>query len=82
MPLQINNLRFVGTGKPMKPNLTNLKMSREPSSKGVLQSGAESIREFQQINKTKVNPTPQDLGRYTNQIPRKMSSSTKVDLVI
>jgi len=36
MPVQINQLRFVATGKPIKPNLKYLRVIREPSARVIL----------------------------------------------
>jgi len=58
MPVQINQLRFAGTGKPIKPELKHLRLIREPSVRGILQSDIESIREFRQIHSIKSIFTP------------------------
>jgi len=81
MPLQINNLRFVGTGKPMKPDLRNLRLTREPSARGVIQSGVENVREFRQINKIKNTPNPKEIGEYSSRVMKKITTGSKVDLV-
>ncbi len=76
------NLRFVGTGEPMKPDLGNMiGLNRGPSSKAISLSGADSIKIFNNIMKTKKNPSPQDLGRNSAEISRKINSGTKVDLI-
>ena len=82
MPAPINQMRFVGTGKPMKPELKNLRLLREPSAKGILQSGVDSIREFRQINKLKTKPSPQEIGRNSAKIQRKIPSGKKVDFIV
>ena len=82
MPALFNNLRFVGTGEPMKPNFGNtIRLNREPSAKGALQSGASDIGDFRAISKSKINPTPQDLGQTSAEISRKIRSGSKVDLI-
>jgi len=82
MPLQINQLRFVGTGRPINPNLKNLRLTREPSALGILYSSTKSFREFQQIKKIKNTLTPEEIGRYATRIIRKVYSDSKVDLVV
>ena len=80
MPVQINQLRFAGTGMPIKPNLKYLRVIREPSARGILQSGVESIREFRQINRIKSIPTTRDLCQSYLKTIGKVIFRSKVDL--
>jgi len=82
MPVQINQLRFVGTGKPIKPELKNLRVIREPSVRGILQSDIESVSEFRRIYRIKSRPTPWELGRNYSKTLRKVISGLKVVLIV
>ena len=82
MPALFNNLRFVGTGEPIKPDFGNtLRLNREPSAQGIMRSGADDIRDFREITKSKTKPTPQELGQTSAKITRKIISGNKIDLI-
>ncbi len=68
MPIT-NELRFIGTGKPARASV-NPKINREPSRKGVQFSNIESQKAFQDIIKSELLPSIQDLGRNAVEIIR------------
>ena len=73
MPIPVS-LNFVGTGKPIRVN-TNPQINRNASRKGVLLTGIKSRSELNQIKKSLLDPTFEDVGRKAVTIMR----STGID---
>lgn len=73
MPIPIQ-LRFIGTGKPVRVNV-NPRLEREASSKGIKFSGIKTKREFNNVTKD-LQPSVQELGNKAVNIAR----SSGIDL--
>jgi len=71
-------LTFIGTGRPMHPDLRGLGVNRQPSRNGIIRSGAQSQREFNRINSANI-PTNEELGRSVGKAQRKIASGSKID---
>ncbi|MFC1733095.1 hypothetical protein ACFL6I_22580 [candidate division KSB1 bacterium] len=68
-----DEIRFVGTGRPINPR-TNPRLDRNASRTGVQQSGVKNVREFQELISRKLDIPPVELGRNASTISRTIGS--------
>lgn len=73
MPIPIQ-LRFIGTGKPLRVNI-NPRLEREASRNGIVFSGIRSKREFNNVI-SESKPSIQEIGNKAVNIAR----SSGIDL--
>ena len=73
----MNNLYFLGTGRPIRPS-TNPKLDREPSRNGVIFSGVTTSKEFQQNISQRLDIPATEIGRKASTIPRAIQQGIDV----
>jgi len=73
------DIRFIGTGRPVTP-YKNLFVNREPSRKGIVQSGVKSVSEFKNIVYNKQKPDLKTLGRKATALQKSLGISINVTI--
>lgn len=73
-------ITFVGTGRPMRPDINILGINREPSRNGVLRSGIKSQKEFQRMNYGTI--PNEELGRGVGKPLKRVASGKRINLEI
>ncbi|MFC1557510.1 hypothetical protein ACFL6I_08130 [candidate division KSB1 bacterium] len=74
-----NELSFIGTGKPMRVNV-NPRLDREPLRRGVMLSGIETRREFNQVIKSEIVPNTKELGQAAVKLQNQSGFSVNVKI--